>query len=515
MAKTAKQINEMLADDMGRFYADPLGFVLYAYEWGKGDLAGFEGPFQWQIDFLIEVGNQVKERKFDGIHAVDPIRIDAVSGHGIGKSAITAWLTNWIMSTRPFAQGTLTANTNAQLETKTWAQVALWTKRCITGHWFVVNTGRGSMRMYHKAYPESWFCSAQTCKEENSEAFAGQHAANSTSFYIFDESSAVPDKIDEVSEGGLTDGEPMKFKFGNPTRNTGHFHADFHRMRHRVKSFKIDSRSVPITNKKLISEWIQDYGEDSDFVRVRVKGEFPRSGVKQFMPVDIVQAAAGKSLHPTAYIDSPKIMGVDIALQGDDQSVIIYRRGVAAYGLQKFRESDVLKLSGIIAQQIKDKKPDACFVDLGYIGPAVVQNLIRWGHGDIVTGVDFGGKSGLQQCKNKRAEMWWRLRDWLAEGGAMPDDSELQDDLVGPEYITDDNGRVLLERKKDMKSRGLASPDCADALALTFAYPVTPKSNTVEEMRHGGRRRQARQDYDHFNYDRPKQVKRDYDPLGR
>jgi hypothetical protein len=496
MAKNSlSKIDQQLADDMGRFFFDPLGFVLYAYEWGKGELSGFDGPFDWQRDYLVEWGEALRENNFNGITAVTPIRMARASGHGIGKSALTAWVTDFIMSTRPFCRGTVTANTGTQLETKTWAEIAKWTKRCITSHWFSLNMGRGSMRMFHKAHPEDWFCSAQTCKEENSEAFAGQHAVISTSFYIFDEASAVPDKIHEVAEGGMTDGEPMMFAYGNPTRNTGWFKECFYKQRHRWNIGRIDSRSVPITNKTEIANWIQDYGDDSDFVRVRVKGEFPRSSVKQFIPQDVVDNSRGRIISPMAWMTSPKIIGVDVALQGDDQSVIITRQGPAAYALKKFREADAMKLSGIIAQHIKDNEPDTVFIDNGNIGVTVVQNLHRWGFRNIV-GVNFGGDSALKQCKNKRAEMWWRCRDWMANGGAIPDDQELCDDLIGPEYFTDDNGIVLLERKKDMKKRGLASPDCADALACTFAFPVAPKSKSVEDMRHGGGSKRTKTDYD-------------------
>lgn len=518
MAKLTKA-DAMLADDMGRFFADPLGFVMYAYEWGRGDLDAFEGPFDWQKKFLVRWGELIKERGFDYAtqQAVDAIRMARVSGHGIGKSALVAWIVDFIMSTRPFCHGTVTANTAAQLENKTWPEISKWTKRCITSHWFKVKSGRGSMKIYHVDHPDDWYCAAQTSKKENSEAFAGQHAVTSTSFYIFDESSAIPDQIDDVAEGGLTDGEPMFFKFGNPTRNTGKFKECFTKQRHRWDTDRIDSRDVPITNKAQIQRWIDDYGEDSDFVRIRVKGVFPRASVKQFIPGDIVDAAAGKQISAYAYIDAPKIVGVDIALQGDDQTVMVTRQATAMYGLQKFREANALKLSGIIAQYIREAYPDQVFIDNGNIGPVIVQNLHRWGFEKIVTGVDFGGESGLQQCRNKRAEMWWRYRDWLADGGAIPDDQELKDDLIGPEYFTDDNGRVQLEAKKDMKSRGLASPDCGDAGALTFAFPVAAKSDSVEDWR----KQDAYRDYDPLNY-RPDQQRggipagghqRNYDPL--
>ena len=245
MAQTSP--DALLAQDMARFYSDPLGFVLYAYDWDNDPTLQIVplpapynlvygskfGPDLWACDFLTELGEKVKERGFNGTDAVDAIRTATASGHGIGKSAMSAWLVDWIMSTRPFCKGVVTANTGAQLESKTWAEIAKWTKKCITGHWFEVNTGRGSMKMYHKQHPESWQCTAQTSKEENAESFAGLHAAASTPFYLFDEASAIPEAIWEVAEGGLTDGEPMFFAFGNPTRNSGSFHKAFNGMRHR------------------------------------------------------------------------------------------------------------------------------------------------------------------------------------------------------------------------------------------------------------------------------------------
>jgi hypothetical protein len=186
-------------------YDSPLDFVELAYPWGEpGELAAFAGPDRWQREFLKDLGDQVRERGFNGVHAVSPIRMAIASGHGIGKSTLVAWIVNWIMSTRPHCQGTVTANTFTQLETKTWAAILRWTRLSITSSWFLT-TGN---RIYQREYPETWFCSAQSCREENSEAFAGQHAANSSSFYVFDEASAIPDRIFEVAEGGLTDGEP-------------------------------------------------------------------------------------------------------------------------------------------------------------------------------------------------------------------------------------------------------------------------------------------------------------------
>ena len=187
-----------LADWVASTYDDPLGFVLGAFQWGEAGTAleREAGPDEWQREQLEEIGRQVRARKFNGTDPVAPIREAVSSGHGIGKSVEVAWLILWIMSTRPGAQGSVTANTMTQLETKTWASLQKWTKLCITGHWFTIN----SEKLYYTGRSEDWFCARQSSKEENSEAFAGQHAKTSTSFYIFDEASAIADKIFEVSD---------------------------------------------------------------------------------------------------------------------------------------------------------------------------------------------------------------------------------------------------------------------------------------------------------------------------
>lgn len=500
------QIDDLtLADEVAQFYADPLGFVLWAYDWGYGDLAGFDGPDEWQREYLLELGREVSKRGFDGVTPVDPIRMATASGHGIGKSALVAWLVDWIMSTRPHCKGTVTANTSAQLESKTWAEIAKWTKRCLTGHWFNISSGKGAMKMVHRDHPETWRCKAETCREENSEAFAGQHAANSTSFYIKDEGSAVPDKIWEVAEGGLTDGEPMWFVFGNPTRNTGRFRECFGRFRHRWITRQIDSRTVRITNKSQIKQWIDDYGEDSDFVRVRVRGVFPRAGSMQFIDGETV--AAARQRRPDSWFDDPRVMGVDVARFGDDQTVIVTRCGRDAQTIPwtALRGADTMTVAAKIAEIAEDVRPDVIFVDGGGPGAGVIDRLrmlrypvqeVQFGSAPTQTAVSEHEKLIYA---NKRAEMWGKMRAWLKQGGAVPDDPELEADLTGVEYgyvLRDGLDAILLEKKEDMKKRGLASPDKADALACTFAFPV------------------ARSDHRHAMSRGPVHQS-NYDPMGR
>lgn len=481
-------LDQQLADQVAKYYADPLGFVMFAYSWDDDKALQVcelpepwaqrydskYGPDAWACQFLDDLGEKIKARGFNGRDPVEPIRESIASGHGIGKSALIAWLANFIMSTRPHAVGTVTANTGPQLESKTWAEIAKWTKRCITGHWFDVTTGRGSMKMVHKEFPETWKLFAQTCVKENSEAFAGQHAPTSTSFYLFDESSAIEDIIDEVSEGGLTDGEPMKFAFGNPTRNTGWFKNTFGRLSHRWGVRHIDSRDVQITNKATIAEMIEDYGIDSDRVKVRVRGMFPSQSITQFISTADVDKACKVHLRPEQYQFAPKILTLDNAWEGDDEGVIGMRQGLCFKILRTFAKNDNdVEVATMLARLEDEEKADAVFIDAGY-GTGVVSIGRTLGRNWQL--VWFAGASSDPGCLNKRAEIWNETKKWLQSGGAIdPRDTVLYRDLIGPETVSRLDGKIQLESKKDMKKRGESSPGRGDSLALSFSAPVHAK----------------------------------------
>lgn len=473
--------NMELASEIAKFYADPLGFVKFAYPWGEpGPLANATGPDEWQTEFLRDLGEEVRRRKFDGRNAVAPIRMAVASGHGIGKSTIVAWIVDWIMSTRPNCVGTVTANTFPQLQTKTWAQIQLWTRRCITAHWFTIS----GTRLAYRESPESWAFTPQTCREENSEAFAGQHAASSSSVYVCDEASAIPEKIYEVSEGGLTDGEPMIFLFGNPTRSQGKFHrVCFGSERNRWNHRSIDSRRSSMTNKAQIEEWVKDYGEDSDFVRVRVRGLPPAASDLQF--IDSTRVYEAQRRPPVSFSDDPLIVGVDVARGGGDRNVIFFRRGFDARSILPVRipgeeTRDTSRLVTKLCSLIETHKPAYVFVDGTGIGGPIVDRMRQLGH-KCVQEVQFGWKSPDDHYANMRAYMWWRMKEWLLKG-AIPQDERLEVDITGPGYRHDRQDRVLLEPKEEMKKRGLDSPDDADALALTFAQAVGPAKKKEPDL---------------------------------
>lgn len=478
MASSAQiTVDEMLSDAMARFRHDPYGFVMMAYPWGEpGELEHHPGPDAWQAKFLKELGEETKGNAFNGRDPVRPIRRVVASGHGIGKSTLVAWLINWIMSTRPFSRGTITANTFDQLETKTWASVQRWTKLCVTSRWFNINASS----LFNEKDREKWSCGIATSREENSEAFAGQHAHSATSFYVFDEASAIPEKIYEVAQGGLTDGEPMIFLFGNPTRSTGYFYrACFGDMRARWGATVVDSRQSRFTNKEQIAEWEQDYGEDSDFFRVRVRGLPPRASDAQF--IDMQRVLDAQKREVVVFPDEPLVAGADLAWGGEDDNVIRFRRGLDARSIPPIRikgeftrDPSVLttRLADVLTNKYNGKRVSMLFLDSAGIAGPIASRLRRLGH-DNIQEVNFGADSPSDKHRFYRDYMWDRMKQWLLDG-AIDKDNQLETDLTSPGIRPDNRQRVWLESKEQMKKRGVDSPDDGDALALTFASDVAP-----------------------------------------
>lgn len=479
------EYDNLLASDIGKYYADPLGFVMYAYDWTNDAniqvaklLPPYSmmynseyGPDLWACELLDRIGRQVREHGFDGTLPVAAIREAVVSGHGIGKGALTAWLTDWIMSTRPYCHGTVTATTSDQLSSKTWAEIIKWTKRCITGHWFDHTSGKGHMSMWRRGYKESWYVNAQTCDEENSEAFAGQHAVNSTSFYIFDEASGVPDKIKEVAEGGLTDGEPMMFALGNGTQATGWFKDCFGKQRHRWNTTCVDSRNVQITNKQHLQELIDDYGIDSDIVKIRVRGMFPSISAKQFISAADADAGYQRHLLKTQYNFAPKILTLDNAAEGDDDLVIGMRQGLRYDILWKQGKNDNdIEVANRLARFEDEEHANAVFIDYGY-GTGVASAGKTWGRNWRT--VNSASESPDPSCLNMRAYMAKQVRQWLKDGGSY-NSERLHDELTCFETVPRMDQKLQIEAKKDIKRTVGYSPGHYDSLALSLAYPIIP-----------------------------------------
>ena len=481
--------SERLSDRLGRYRFDPLGFVQAVFPWDQpgSALEGESGPEPWQCQVLEKLGRGLRARdKSPG----EAVRLAVASGHGIGKSALVAWVILWALSTLPDTRGIVTANTEGQLRTKTWPELAKWHALAVNKSWFTYT----ATSLFYSKQPgrdRTWRVDAITWSENNTEAIAGLHNKGRRAFALFDEASSIADGVWETIEGALTDAGTDLFwlAFGNPTRSTGRFRECFAggRFAHRWQPQQIDSRSVSMTNKAQIATWVHDYGEDSDFVRVRVKGEFPRAGSMQFIDSERVQQAVERALPPEW--NAPLVMGVDIARHGEDQTVIRFRRGLDARSIPpvKFRVPDLMVIASRIMEEVSTHSPDAVFIDGTGIGWGVVDRIAQLGC-STMRGIDFSaradrtdGADGMVRYANKRAEMWGYMKEWC-KVGCLPDDRELRADLTAIDYGYDAVDAIRLEKKDDMRRRGLASPDDGDALALTFAYPVF-KTDWAEERR--------------------------------
>ena len=507
-----------LTKDIKMFYDDPLGYIMYIFPWRtdpsiqmvplvepyKTRFRSEFGPDKWACEFLDQLGYEIKDRKFNGHRTVLPIRFSTASGHGIGKSAMVAWLILFIMDTRPRSMGVVTANTGDQLRTKTWAEMAKWHHLALSSHFWEYTNSRGNMSLSRKGSKElkqKWRCDALTSRAENAESFQGLHAANSTPFYIFDEASGIEDKIWEARFGGATDGEPMSFDFGNPTRKSGYFYENcVGKSKHRYIVRQIDSREVYITNKPYIAELEEDWGEQSDLFKVKIRGVFPSIASVQFISDDLVLGAMLR--HQVADKNDALLIGVDVARFGDNDTVIFPRMGMDAksWPYRRYNRLDNVQVAEKVIEMIHEfrmegKNVSGLFIDGGGLGAGPVDILRRLGYNPI--DVNFGKTAVDRRYRRWGDQMWGNMRDSLLRL-SLPNSIDLKTQLTQREYNVDDNGQITLESKKMMKERGIDSPDIADALSLTYAQEIAPNNmqrlfNTKPMM--------AQSEYDPFESD--------------
>ena len=468
------EVRSSITERMAEYRHDPYGYVCYAFPWGVAGtpLALYDGPRAWQREALQRIGDGLKA----GGEAGAIIREATCSGHGVGKSALVAWLAKWALDTLLDAKVVVTANTDKQLATKTWPELSKWHHLSITRDRFLFTA-----TSLYSAIPEhekTWRADAIPWSEHNTEAFAGLHNLHRRIVVIFDEASKIADKVWEVAEGALTDEgtEIVWAVFGNGTRATGRFRECFRKYRHRWTCTSLDSRTVEGTNTALFESWVTDYGEDSDFVKVRVRGMFPSASVKSFISETDVDAAWGRHLRSNQYGFAPKILSCDPAWQGDDMLVIGLRQGLAFFVLLVLpKNDDDIWVANKLAEFEDLYNADGVFVDGGF-GTGIVSAGKNMGRSWSL--VWFSGKPIDDGYLNKRAEMWGLMKTWLKEGGSLdPSHPQLRDDLIGPEIVPRMDGKKQLESKEDMKTRGIPSPNYGDCLALTFAHPVQSRKN--------------------------------------
>ncbi len=461
---------------------DPENFVMFCFPWGQTNtpLEKFKGPRKWQRRALRRIAEFIKANrgKLDAGELIEALRRAVSSGRGVGKSALVSWLVLWMLSTRIGSSVVVSANSETQLRTVTWGELTKWATMSINSHWWEPSATKLSPASWLTDLVERdlkkgtryWGAEGKLWSEENPDAYAGVHNMDGM-MVIFDEASGIPDGIWSVAAGFFTENilDRYWFAFSNGRRNTGYFYeAVDGNKRDFWESEKIDARTVEGTDKSIYEQIIAEYGEDSDEARVEVYGDFPKSGDDQFIMPSTVDDAMKRPKYKD--MTAPVVLGVDPARGGMDSTVIVARQGRDILAIRRFKGDDTMTTVGHVIDAIEEFKPTLTAIDEGGLGYGILDRLTEQRY--KVRGVNFGWKAkNPVMWGNKRAEMWGTMREWL-KTASLPQDRQLKADLVGPMKKPNSAGTIFLEGKKEMKARGLASPDAADALAVTFAFPV-------------------------------------------
>ena len=471
---------DALLADLLQFEDDPVGFTYYAFPWGVPgtSLERFSGPEPWQLEILELIRDKI-------ISLDDAIaRISIRSGHGIGKSAMVSILILWAML-KEDTRGVVTANSERQLRTKTWAEL---------GKWFNLYIGKDLFRLTATSlFPAdrtklfTWRIDMIPWSEHNATAFQGLHNQGKRILIIFDEASEIPKIIWTTAQGALSDANTqiIWFAAGNPTEPSGEFFNI-----HQPSEFNpwitraIDSRSVSFNNLKELNRQIaaDPEGVESDIIRVRILGEFPKAGFTTFISRALVMECMNRNISPEEVRHEPIILGVDVARYGNARSVVYPRRGRDArtLGYHAVQGNDTMQVVDLVLKCISLYRTRLVAVDGGGVGGGVIDRLRQLGI--PVIEVQFGSKAtphlaahNREKARyfNKRAEIWGSCRDWL-RGGALPDDPQLLEALCGPKQHIRSEDVVQLESKEDATDRmtreGITyDMDVADALCITFA----------------------------------------------
>jgi hypothetical protein len=325
-----------------------------------------------------------------------------------------------------------------------------------------------------------WAAEGKLWSAENPDSYAGVHNHQGM-MLIFDEASGIPDPIWSVGSGFFTENIPDRYwmAFSNPRRNTGYFFECFNAKREFWKTKQVDARTVEDTDKQVYEQIIAEYGKDSSEARIEVYGEFPTEGEDQFISPQLVDDAFAREKYKDE--TAPRVMGIDPARGGADSTVIVVRQGRDLISIKRYHGEDTMAIVGRVIDAMDEFKPTMTVIDEGGLGYGILDRLNEQRY--KVRGVNFGWKAKNSiMYGNKRAEIWGTMKDWL-KSASISTDRQLKADLTGPTKKPNSAGTIFLEGKKEMRARGLASPDAADALAVTFAFPIAHRE-AVDKPRH-------------------------------
>lgn len=428
-------------------------------------------PDKWQQDVLKILPDSKKSR----------IALKACKGPG--KTALLAWVAWWFLGCwgdkGSHPKGAGTSITGDNLKDNLWPELAKWQGRST---YLSAAFEWKTERVFSKDHPSTWFFSARSWAKsadsnKQADTLAGLHA--DYVLFILDESGGIPDSVMAAADAGLSTNPKFGkiIQAGNPTNLEGPLYRACTAERDIWEVFTItgdpDSPNrSPRIDKKWAMEQIKRYGRENPWVLVNVFGEFPPSSMNTLLSPDEVEKAMNRGYQDHEFNFQQKRVGVDVARFGSDRTVLFPRQGLMSYRPVEMRNARTTDITArILLAKEKWGSELEIIDDTGHWGHGVVDNLVSAGFDPVA--IQFHSSSVDPRYKNKRAEGWLKMADWVKKGGALPKIPELIQELTSPTY-TFSNGKFQLEDKDQIKARIGKSPDLADALALTFMVPELP-----------------------------------------
>jgi hypothetical protein len=292
---------------------------------------------------------------------------------------------------------------------------------------------------------------------------------------IADEASGIPSSVFEAASGSMSGHSATTILTGNPTRNTGFFYDTHNRLRDDWYTMHVSCVDSPRVSEDFVEDMKRRYGEDSPAYHVRVLGNFPPSEEDTVIPVSLIEHAMANDIK--VHEDTIAIWGLDVARQGGDASVLCKRQGPVIHPLTVWRNLDLMQLTGAVKAEYDamppSKRPAEIIVDSNGFGAGVLDRLRELGL--PARGLNVSERAMAKDTYlNLRAEIWFKMKMYL-EGMdvSLPRDDALYAELAAPRYHFTSAGKLQVESKDSMKKRGVASPDRADAVALSLANDHT------------------------------------------
>jgi hypothetical protein len=409
-------------------------------------------PEPWQAEALEAVG------KHD--------RVSIRSGHGVGKTTLQAWLVLWFLLTHQNCKVPVAANSQDQLRDTIWPEIAKWHRQLPDALKAIIDVQ--AERIVVVQDPEGAFAVRRTASKENPEALQGFHADHL--LFLIDEASGIPDVVFEVGMGALSTPGAKVLMAGNPTRTSGFFYDTHDSLRNRWHTMHVSCLDV-LRAQGHIEDIRAKYGDNSNAWRVRVLGEFPTSDDETVIPLELVLAAVGRDVSSLSYYP---VWGVDVARFGDDRTALAKRQANRLLEpIKHWNSTDLMVTTGMIKAEYEgtpyDMRPREILIDAIGLGAGVYDRCKELGL--PVRAINIGEAAATREnCMRLRDELWFKGREWFQDKlCSIPQDDALIAELTAPTYTFSSSGKMIVERKEDMKKRGMRSPDLADAFLLTFA----------------------------------------------